>query len=90
MDSGQRVIPITKVKRELLEIVKEMGEEDSTVMVTRNEVPVGIMITPERYEALLETIEVLGSPEIMKALAASGRDFESGKVSSHEEVWAES
>ena len=59
MDSGQRVIPITKVKRELLEIVKEMGEEDSTVMVTRNEVPVGIMITPERYEALLETMKSL-------------------------------
>ena len=88
MDEFQKIIPITRVKKDLLDIVKEMVDEDSTITVTKNGMAVGIMMSPHRYEALLETIEILGNPAILKALAASGKDFETGKVHSHEDVWA--
>ena len=52
----QKIIPITRVKRDLLDIMKQIAEEDATVAVTKNGVPVGVMMTPGRYEALLETI----------------------------------
>ena len=85
----QKIIPITRVKRELLDIIKEIGEEDATVAVTKNGVPVGVIMTPERYEALLETIEILGDKSVLKSLAASARDFEAGRVHEHADVWAE-
>ena len=85
----QKIIPITRVKRELLDIIKEIGEEDATVAVTKNGVPVGVIMTPERYEALLETIEILGDKSVLKSLAASKRDFEAGRVHDHADVWAE-
>ncbi|MFZ0243194.1 MAG: type II toxin-antitoxin system Phd/YefM family antitoxin [Desulfobacterales bacterium] len=89
MDQIQKIIPITKVKKELLDIVKEMTVEDSTIAVTKNGIPVTVMMTPERYEGLLETIEILASPDIVKALAASEKDFRKGRVFSHKDVWAD-
>jgi len=87
MDNIQKVIPITKAKKELLDIVKEMSAEDSTLAVTKNGVPVGILMTPSRYDALLETIEILADPKILKALKASRKEFESHRYDTHEAVW---
>jgi len=89
MDDTQKILPVTTVKKNLLAIIKSMSDEDSTVTVTRNGVAVGIMMTPNRYEGLLETIEILADPATLKALAASEKDFQSGRVHSHKDIWAE-
>jgi len=87
MLESQTILPVTKVKRELLEILKAMEEDYTTVTVTRNGKPVGIIMTPDRYEALFETIDILGDSETLQALKASQEDFKSGKVYTHDEVW---
>ena len=89
MDDIQKIIPITMVKKNLLNIVKDMADEDSTVTVTKNGMAVGVMITPNRYIGLLETIEILSSSGIAKALNASDKDFKAGKVHTHKDIWAE-
>jgi prevent-host-death family protein len=83
----QKIIPVTKVKRELLDIIKSMEEESATITVTRNGEPVGVIMTPDRYEALLETIEILSDKKALRALKSSQKDFESGKTYTHREVW---
>ena len=60
-----QIMPVTKVKRGLLDILKTMQEEDSTITLTRNGEAVGVMMTPDRYEALLETIEILADKEVL-------------------------
>ena len=87
MAESQTILPVTKVKRKLLEILKEMEEDYTTITVTRNGEPVGIMMTPDRYEALLETIDILGDNMVLQALKASHKDFKSGRVYTHGEVW---
>ena len=87
MVESQTILPVTKVKRKLLEILKVMEEDYSTVTVTRNGEPVGIMMTPDRYEALLETIEILGDNKILQALKASQKNFKTGRIHTHDEVW---
>jgi len=87
MIESRTILPVTKVKRELLEILKAMEEDYATVTVTRNGKPVGIIMTPDQYEALFETIDILGDSKILQALKASQEDFESGRVHTHDEVW---
>jgi prevent-host-death family protein len=87
MIESSTILPVTKVKRELLEILKSMEEDYATVTVTRNGEPVGIIMTPDRYEALLETIEILGDNKTLQALRASQKDFNSGRAYTHDEVW---
>ena len=89
MDFIEKILPITRVKKEFLDVIKEMTAEESTITVTKNGMPVSVMMTPERYEGLLETIEILADPKVMKALAASARDFKAGKVYSQKDAWAD-
>ena len=90
MEGTQKIIPVTQAKKELLEIVKQMAEEDITVAVTKNGVPVSVMMSADRYEGLLETIEILADRCVVKALARSSKEFQTGKVITHAEAWAES
>lgn len=87
MDELQKILPVTKVKRDLLDILRAMEEEYATVTMTRNGEPVGVMMTPDRYASLLETIEILSDKSILRSLKASQKDFDSGKVYTHKEVW---
>ncbi len=87
MEDFQQILPVTKVKRDLLTILKSMEEDDATIALTRNGEPVSVMMTLSRYESLLETIDILSDKQILRSLKKSKRDFESGRVLSHDEVW---
>lgn len=82
-----KIMPVTRFKRELLEILKDMKDEDSTITVTRNGEPVGVIMTPYRYDAMLETIEILADKDVMAALGRSAADFEAGRVHPDGDVW---
>lgn len=89
MESAQKIIPVTQVKKELLEIIKEIVAEDFTVAVTKNGVPVSVLMSAARYEGLLETIEILADRNIVKALVRASKEFQAGKALTHEAAWAE-
>ncbi len=89
MEEFQHILPVTKVKRDLLDILKRMEEEESTIAVTRNGEAVGIMMSLARYDSLMETIEVLSDKEVLRSLKKSKEDFKTGRVFSHDDVWEE-
>jgi prevent-host-death family protein len=87
MEDFQLILPVTKVKRNLLDLIKSMEQEEATIALTRNGEPVGVMMPLSRYEALLETIDILSDKQILRSLEKSKKDFESGRVLPHEEAW---
>ena len=82
-----KILPVTHVKKHLLDILKNMSEEYSTITITKNGKPVSIMMTPDRYDSLMETIEILADPDILKALALSADDFKNNRVFEDSDVW---
>ncbi len=78
---------VSDVIKNLPEILETLEDEDSIFTITRNGRAVGILMRPEKYDALLETVEILGNKEIMTALESSRTDFKNGDVFSHQEVW---
>jgi prevent-host-death family protein len=87
MEDFQEILPVTKVKRNLLDIIKRMEEEETTIALTRNGEPVSVMMPLSRYEALLETIDILCDQQILKSLEKSKADFNSKRIFSHDEIW---
>ena len=87
MEDFQQILPVTKVKRNLLDIIRSMEEQEATIALTGNGEPVNVMMPLSRYEALLETIDILSDRQILRALEKSKKDFKSGTVFSHEDVW---
>lgn len=63
---------ITEAQAKFPALVKEAA--DHPVAITRRNETVGYLLSQERMEAILETMELLANPEAMKAI----REFEAG------------
>ncbi len=74
-----RFVPITQAKDRLLDLTREIEQGDDIVAITRNGVPAAILLSPARFEGLLETLEILGDARTMKALRRSVRQAAAGK-----------
>lgn len=65
---------ITEAQANFPAVVREAAEHP--IVITRRDKVVGYLLSPERFEAILETMEILANPEAMKAI----RDYEQGKT----------
>ena len=66
-------IPISKAKSDLLDIIRRPESVEDAVAVTKNGVPAAVILSIEKYEGLLETLDILGDEKTMKSLRASMR-----------------
>ena len=66
---------VTQAQTNLPRLIKEAADEGS-IAITRHDRTVAYLISRDRMDAILETLEVLGNPAAMKAI----RDFEQGKT----------
>lgn len=48
MEDIQRILPVTKAKRGLFEILQRMAADESTIALTRSGEAVAILMTPRR------------------------------------------
>ena len=80
-------IPISKAKSELLDIIRRLESIDDAVAVTKNGVPAAVILSMEKYEGLLETLDILSDEKTMKSLRTSMPQARRGKWVKHEEVF---
>jgi len=75
-----KILPISKAKARLLELTREIHEEGSAYVLTRDGEPVSALVPIEDYEALLETMDVLADRKTMRDLAAALADERSSRL----------
>jgi antitoxin YefM len=80
-------IPITKAKSELLDIIRRLESVDDAVAVTKNGVPAAVILSMEKYEGLLETLDILSDEKTMKSLRTSMRQGRQKKWLKYDEVF---
>ena len=73
-------IPITQAKAKLLDMVRQLGDTNDTIAITKNGVPEAVMLSMKKFEGLLETIDILSDPEMMRQLQGSAEDAKGGKL----------
>ncbi len=87
MKEVDRFIPITEAKNRLLDLVRDLQAKDDIVAITKNGVPAAVLLSVERFEGLLETIDILSDEKAMTSLRRSLREARAGRWISHEEVF---
>lgn len=68
---------ITEAQARFPAVVRE--SRDTTVTITRHDEVVGYLLSPERMEAIIETMEILANPRAMQAIT----DYETGRTTFH-------
>jgi antitoxin YefM len=79
-------IPITTARHELTTLPERLEKDPGAVTITRRGKPVLAVLPWEMYETLLETLEVLGDPELMETLRQSLQELKHGEAISWEEA----
>ena len=75
-----RTVPFTDARARLTELLDEVNERHEHVIITRNGRPAGVVLSNTEYEAIVETLEVLGDDEALDALRESEADVQAGRV----------
>lgn len=83
-----KTMPIIQARKRLTSLPEEFEREPETgaVAVTRRGKPVLAVMPWDLYEAISETLEIMGDQKLMGALAESVKDIESGKTLGSAEV----
>ena len=82
-------LSLSNARTKLPQIVKSVNEEFDRIVITVNGTSKAMVISPEEIEAYEETITTLSNTETMKALVQSEKDWKSGNVYSHDDVFGE-
>jgi antitoxin YefM len=80
MQTIESFVPITKAKAKLLDMVRQLHDTDDTKAITKNGVPEAVLLSMKKFEGLLETIDILADPEMMKQLKGSAKDVKAGRL----------
>ncbi len=82
-------IPIIEARKILTKLPEQLAEERRALAITRHGTPVLAIMTWELFEAIEETLEIMGDPELMAALRESIQEAEEGKLIPLADVKAE-
>lgn len=82
-----KTIPLSAAKAGFSKLIDEVSKTHDAYQITRGGIPEGILLSTEEYESLLETLEILADPELMRQINRSIREMKSGRFLTHEEVF---
>jgi len=80
MQTIESYVPITQAKAKLLDIVRQLHDTNNTIAITKNGVPEAVMLSMQKFEGLLETINILADSEMMRQLQGSEKDVKAGRL----------
>jgi PHD/YefM family antitoxin component YafN of YafNO toxin-antitoxin module len=82
---------IVEARRKLTQLPEQFGEnpDEQAVEVTRHGKPVLAIMPWESYEAIRETLEIMGDPELMAAFRQGVEELRLGKGIPLEDIEAE-
>lgn len=87
MKEIQDFIPVTKAKNELLELIRRIESQDDTVAITKKGVPSVVVMSLDKFEGLIETIDILSDERTMKSLRRALQESKEGQWLTLEEVF---
>ena len=76
-----REMTIVEARNRLTQLPEELSTDGShTLAITRRGKPVLAMMPYELYDSVIETLEILGDPEMMALLQQGVREADSGQL----------
>jgi antitoxin YefM len=85
----QDYIPVTRAKSAFLEIIRKIEGSDDAIAITKNGVPEAILLSMNKFEGLMETLEILSDEKAMTSIRKSIEEARKGKWLDYDEVFAE-
>ena len=80
---------MAEVRAQLSRLVEEAVRTHERIEVTRNGRRAAVILSAEDYDAIIETLEVLGDASLMASIREAEAEFDRGEYVSAEQMDAE-
>jgi prevent-host-death family protein len=80
IDLVEDIKPISYVKSNTAEIIKQVGEKNNPVVITQNGEPKAVLMNVKQYQNIIDSINLL------KILAIGENDIKNKRLYTHSEV----
>jgi antitoxin YefM len=81
-----RVVPFTEARARLTELLDDVEARHEHVVITRKGRPVAVVVSPEEWDAIEETLDALQDEQTLADPRESEEDVKAGRLFSLEEV----
>ena len=78
MQPIQQYVPVTKAKAMLLDMVRKIKNSDDVIAITKNGAPEAVLISMDKFQGLMETLEILSDEKAMRSIRMSIRQADKG------------
>lgn len=79
-------ITLKELRPDLPKVVEEIDKKWNRYIVTKRGKPSVVMLSIEDYESLMETLDILADPKMMKAIKKGEEDLRKGRTHSWLEI----
>ena len=79
-------LPISQIRRDLPALVRKVDDDFTRYIITTNGTPKAVLLSYEEFEAIEETLEVLGDPQILADLQQARTAQERGETYPLEQI----
>jgi prevent-host-death family protein len=79
-------IPLAEARAHLSRLVDGAMRTHERIEITRNGSRAAVLLSAEDFDGLVETMEILSDPDLVRDIAAALREAERGEVFTSEEV----
>jgi len=87
MNFPSKTYTVSEAKKRLLKLVEDIDRLREKILITKNGIPTTIMMSIDDYDALIETMEILADPGVMRSLRKSKQQVEKGRLIDDAKVW---
>jgi antitoxin YefM len=81
-----RIVPFTEARARLTELLDEVEARHEHLVITRKGRPAAVVVSPEEWEAIEETLDVLQDEQTLADLRESEEDVKAGRLFSLDDV----
>ena len=81
-----RIVPFTEARARLTELLDDVEARHEHLVITRKGRPAAVVVSPEEWDAIEETLGVLQDEETLADLRESEKDVQAGRLFSLDEV----
>jgi len=83
---SKKTISITEGRKKLFKIVKEIQKPDTYYEFTIEGEPRVILMSKDEFDSIMETMEIMSDPRIMKDIEKAEEEYKKGEYVSWDEV----
>lgn len=82
-----KFVPLLTARRNFSKIVRQVEKQDGAIAFTKKGVPVAVILSVDRLEGLLETLNILSDEKTAQSLRKSIRQAQRGRWVGYDKVF---